>query len=57
MPGTDSTTTTAATAGTAFGSLVGAGLSAILNGAISPEVCVGSCGILGAFAFGRLFGT
>jgi len=56
LPGNETTTASAATAGTALGTLVGAGLSALLNGAISPEVCVGSCGILGAFAFGRLFG-
>lgn len=52
---TQNTTVTAATAGTALGTLVGAGLSAILNGAISPEVCVGSCGIIGSFVFGVVF--
>lgn len=56
LMGSNDTTVTAATAGTALGTLVGAGLSAVLNGAISPEVCVGSCGIIGAFTFGRIFG-
>lgn len=49
----ETTTPTAAAAGTAFGSLVGVGLSAITG--LAPEVTIPPCGIVGAFAFGRIF--
>ena len=56
MPGTPTTTVTAGTAGAVFGSLVGAGLSALLKGAIAPELLIAGCSTLGAFTFGRIFG-
>lgn len=52
--GTNTTTPTAATAGAAFGTMVGAGLAAVTG--LAPEVAVGGCSIVGAFAFGRIFG-
>lgn len=52
--GTSTTTPSAAAAGTAFGSMVGAGLAALTG--LEPALTVGGCGVCGAFAFGRLFG-
>jgi hypothetical protein len=53
MNPSNETTPTAAAAGTAFGSLVGIGLSAVTG--LAPEITIPSCGIVGAFAFGRAF--
>ena len=55
MPGTETTTATAGGAGAALGSLLGAGLAAVTG--LSPELCMGSLATVGAFAFGRIFGS
>lgn len=52
--GTNTTTPTAGAAGAAFGSMVGAGLAALSG--LPAELMTGGCSIVGAFAFGRVFG-
>lgn len=52
--GTEATTAGSATAGAAFGALVGWGVSAATG--LDTGAIVGSLSTLGAFAFGRIFG-
>lgn len=47
------TTPAAGAAGAAFGGLVGLGLASVTG--LTPELVIPPCGVIGAFAFGRLF--
>lgn len=52
--GTDATTASAATAGAAFGGLVGWGIAALTGADVAPVST--PLAVLGAFVFGRIFG-